>query len=383
MKKVYIILGIIIVYAIVGIFLFRDTVDTEVAFAQTFIDETKWVCGKTLDGSYHYGEVIVYDNDEEVYRYQTHYQNSLYRDIIFDHNMIYLMGYQFTKDNIIDNVFITSISTDYEVVDNIQFSIQGEIYPTNILADNDSVYILGSFTGSNFAGIELESKGEYDIFILELNEDLEMENIYTYGQLLSDLLSDSYIKDSSIIISYNEFDSLVEGNITESNLGYILAFDLITRDFESLDVKIQSDKFRIQGLIKDSNSIGYFGNYLDSQTQLMTPFLCEGDYCTTFTDFEVNGNIVDGVKTDSGYVLLLAFEHAGFSEVYGDISRKMILSIEDEILDLSALNQDIYIQELTFYSNEVYALGYQIDRYFLKADRTKYYDEKLYESNDN
>ena len=379
MKKFTIIIGIIIGYTILGIILFRDVVDTEIGFDQAFINDSHWLIGKTIDGSYHYGEVVVTENDTEVFRYQTHYQNSLYRDIIVDYNTVYILGYQFTKDNIVQTCFITAISTDYTVVNEVEININGEIYPRTLQTSNDAVYLVASFSGNKLNDETIINDGEYDIVIITLTKDLNIQSTHTYGDVLSDLVSDAIIQGDELIVSYNYFDSLVSGNVEENNNGKLLAFHLDTEEFTEIETPFSITKSRIQGLVVTGDSYIYYGNVLDNGTSLMTPYFYNvgTEEYILIENLEVNASFVDAEILGAQLVFLLDLEHLVLSDEYGEITRDSYLIYDFSTIEIINIDEDIYIEQITSFNTHLYVVGYQIEKHILKADRTQYYYEQL------
>lgn len=379
MKKGIIIIGIIVIYLGIGLFVFRDTVDTEIGFSEAYINDLHVVAGKNLEGSYHYAEVVAYRDNVEVFRYTANYQNSLYRDIFVDNNTIYLVGYSFTKDSIVKQMFVTKLSNELTLLEEETFESNGEIYPKSILAKDNYIYVISSFSGNRINDQEIHHSGEYDILVMMLDEHLQVDSMVSYGMELSELVSDALILNNDIYISYNYFDSLVTGNVEEHSNGAVIRFRLLDHVFSSEYTLSNQLNNRIQGLIVEGEQVYFFGNIVDEETNLLTP--CFGEISsndiTMITDLETNANIYDGVIIDDMFVFVLQMEHFQYSETFGDITRKMIAKVDDTSTELIAIDDDVYIHEINNYNNRISVIGYQVSNHFIKADTTIYYYEQI------
>ena len=112
-----------------------------------------------------------------------------------------------------NNAFIAKISRAGDCLKLIKLESTEIAEPSEIIINNGSVYVLGSFMGQlKFADTTLNSKGESDIFLLKLDTNGNITIHQTFGSVADDYGYGLYAENDKIYISGSFQEALNFGN---------------------------------------------------------------------------------------------------------------------------------------------------------------------------
>ncbi len=123
-----------------------------------------------------------------------------------------------TNDN---NAFLAKLTRSGNCLKLIKLDSTEIVEPAKIIVNNDNVYVIGSFMGQLKIGdLTLSSKGESDIFLLKLDIEANISFSQTFGSISDDYGYGLFVENNNVYISGSFQEDLNFGNsISKTPMG--------------------------------------------------------------------------------------------------------------------------------------------------------------------